>query len=370
MKFRALWAVVAALAMVIAACSPADSGEDTTTTVEDVATTTTEAPEATTTTEEMMDEVGSESNPIQVLFVPSVSAEEIIAGGELLEQTLEAETGLAFEVDVPTSYASVIEEMCASPENTMGFIPAQAYVLGNDECGIEVSLKSLRFGYTEYWAQFITQRDADIDSLDDLNGLTWAYPETTSTSGFLVPSGVFEVLAVEPGEESEVGGHTAVVQAIYDGSADFGTTFFSPAVDGERNVLWDGDPNNADVPDDLVESCALDAEGEIVCGDDFYPRDARRNIRDSAPDVIQKVKIITLSDPIPNDTLSYSPEFPNDLKQTINDALKAFAADDPDGFSTAFDAYSWSGVADTNDSEFDSIRALLDALGFTKDDLG
>ena len=273
-------------------------------------------------------------------------------------------------MDVPTSYAAVLEEMCASPDNTMGFIPAQAYVLGSDKCGIEVALKSLRFGYTEYWTQFIVPRDSDIETLQDLEGKTWAYPDTGSTSGFLVPSGIFDSLGITPGETVEAGGHSATAQAVYDGSAEFGTTFFSPAVDSERNDLWDGDPNNADVPADLVESCALDADGEIVCGEDFYPRDARRNIREGAPDVIQQVRIVTLSDPIPNDTLSYSPEFPDDLKDTINAALIAFADNDPDGFETAFDAYSWSGVASTNDAEFDSIRALLDALGFTEDDLG
>ncbi len=368
MKFRALWAFVAVFALVIAACGDGE-GEATTTTEAEPAATTTEAPAATTTTE-MMAEIGSEDHPIQVLFVPSVSAEEIIAGGAVLEETLEAATGLFFDVDVPTSYAAVLEEMCASPEDTMGFIPAQAYVLGSDKCGIDVALKSLRFGYTEYWTQFIVGRDSEFETIEDLAGATWAYPDTGSTSGFLVPSGMFNALGIEPGETVEAGGHSATAQAIYDGSADFGTTFFSPAVDGERNSLWDGDANNGDVPDDLVDSCALNADGEIVCGDDFYPRDARRNIREGAPDVIQKVRILTLSDPIPNDTLSYSPDFPEDLRQTINDALTAFAADDPEGFELAFDAYSWSGVAETTDSEFDSIRQLLSALGFTEDDLG
>lgn len=370
MRQRGLLAIVAILALVVAACSPADEGGDETTTTAAEATTTTEEEMATTTTEEeMMDEVGSEAHPIQVLFVPSVSQEEILAGGEVLEQTLEAETGLFFEVSVPTSYAAVLEEMCASPTDTMGFIPAQAYVLGSDKCGIEVALKSLRFGYTEYWTQFLVARDSDIETIEDLNGASWAYPDGTSTSGFLVPSGMFEALGIEPGEGSEVGSHDAAVQAVYDGTADFGTSFYSPPIDSEGNSLWDGDPDNGDVPADLVDSCALDADGQILCGDDFYPRDARRNIREAAPDVIQEVRILTLSDPIPNDTLSYSPEFPEDLQQTINDALKAFAADDPEGFSTAFDAYSWSGVADTSDSEFDSIRALLDALGFSEDDL-
>jgi phosphonate transport system substrate-binding protein len=304
-----------------------------------------------------------------VLFVPSVAAEDIIAGGEILKATLEAETGLHFEVSVPTSYAAVLEEMCASPDDTMGFIPAQAYVLGSDACGIQVALKSLRFGYTEYWTEFIVPRDSDIQSLEDLAGKTWAYGDTTSTSGYLVPAGMFLNMGIETGEVLETGGHNQTVQAIYDGVADFGTTFFSPAVDGDRNVLWDGVEANADVPADLVESCAVNADGEIVCGDNTYPRDARRNIRDSAPDVIQKVRIVTLSDPIPNDTLSYSPDFPADVMDVVNTALKDFAENDPDGFSTAFDAYSWSGVADTNDAEFDSIRAIVAALGLSQDDL-
>jgi phosphonate transport system substrate-binding protein len=316
-----------------------------------------------------MSDVGSEAHPIQVLFVPSVAQEEILAGGEVLQAALEASTGLHFEVSVPTSYAAVLEEMCASPDDTMGFIPAQAYVLGSDKCGVEVALKSLRFGYTEYWSQFLVARDSAFATLEDLAGATWAYPDTTSTSGFLVPSGMFESMGIEPGEHSEVGSHDAAVQAVYDGTADFGTSFYSPPIDSSGTSLWDGGVDSGDVPDDLVDSCALDADGEILCGDDFYPRDARRNIREAAPDVIQKVRILTLSDPIPNDTLSYSPDFPEELSTMINDALKAYAEDDPEGFGTAFDAYSWSGVADTSDAEFDSIRALLAALGYTEDDL-
>jgi len=312
--------------------------------------------------------VGSAEFPIQVLYVPSVSAEEIVAGGELLAEALATTTGLNFEVAVPTSYAATVEAMCASPENVIGFIPAQAYVLASNLCDVEVSLKSLRFGYTEYWTQFIVQRDSEIDSFEDLAGATWAYPDGGSTSGFLVPTGMFTATGIEPGESFEAGGHSATARAIYNGEADFGTTFFSPLIDADRNPLWDGTLADADVPADLVDTCGLDADGQVECSG-LFPRDARRNIREEAPDVIQTVKIIAMSDPIPNDTMSFSPDFPEDVATAIVDAIKAFAADDPDGFSTAFDAYSWSGVADTNDAEFDSIRALLTAIGFDLEDL-
>ncbi len=312
--------------------------------------------------------VGSAEFPIQVLYVPSVSAEEIVAGGELLAAALADATGLNFEVAVPTSYAATIEAMCASPENTIGFIPAQAYVLASNLCGVDVSLKSLRFGYTEYWTQFIVSRDSDIESFEDLAGKTWAYPDGGSTSGFLIPTGMFTATGIEPGESFEAGGHSATARAIYNGEADFGTTFYSPIIDADRNPVWDGTAENADLPADVVDTCGLDDGGQIECSG-LYPRDARRNIREEAPDVIQMVKIIALSDPIPNDTMSFSPDFPDDVATMISDAIKAYAADDPEGFATAFDAYSWSGVADTNDAEFDSIRALLAAIGFDLEDL-
>ncbi len=380
MKLRKLFALLAVLALVAAACGDSESDE-TTTTVAAQETTTTVAPETTTTappettTTEAMVEIGTADNPIKVLFVPSVSAEEIIAGGELLKQNLEEATGLVFDVSVPTSYAATIEEMCASPDNTIGFIPAQAYVLGNELCGVEVALKSLRFGYTEYWTQFIVPRDSDIQSLEDLAGKSWAYPDAASTSGFLVPSGLLGSLGIEVGESFEAGGHSAVARAVYNNEADFGTTFFSPTIDADGNTVWDGTGAGADVPNpDACGIVTADAatgafgEGDLVCGD-LEVRDARRNIREEAPDVIQKVRIVTLSDPIPNDTLSFGPAFPEDLKQQIIDALTAFAANDPEGFATAFDAYSWDDVAATNDSEFDFIRGLVQQLGIQIGDL-
>lgn len=85
--------------------------------------------------EAMAPDLGTEENPIQVLFVPSVDAEAIVSGGEVLAQELENATGLKYEVSVPTSYAATIEAICASPDDTIAFIPALGYVLANERCG-------------------------------------------------------------------------------------------------------------------------------------------------------------------------------------------------------------------------------------------
>ncbi len=72
--------------------------------------------------------------------------------------------------------------------------------------------------------------------------------------------------------------------------------------------------------------------------------------------MIQQVRILQVTDAIPNDGVTFGPEFPEDLKADIVSAMEAFAADDPDGFATAFDAYSWDNIAPTSDADFDSIR--------------
>jgi phosphonate transport system substrate-binding protein len=371
MKFRRLLLLLTALAVVAAACSSAEpeatEAPATEAPVTQPPATEPPATEAPVVTEPAAPAVGSAENPIQVFFVPSTGAEEIIAGGELLDAALTDATGLEFEVAVGSSYAATIEAMCAAPDTSMGFIPAQGYILASDLCGVTIELKALRFGYDVYWTQFIVPRDSDIMTLADLEGKSWAYPDAGSTSGFLVPSGMFESLGITTGEGFEAGGHTGVVNAIYNDEADFGTTFFSPVVDSGFNSLWDGDINNGDISPDAIDSCALDADGQIACGNE-YPRDARRGLRAEAPDVIQAVRIVTLSDPIPNDGVAFGPDFPADIQTQIVDALIAFAENDSEGFSAAFDAYSWSGISATSDSEYDSIRALLTALGFTMDD--
>ncbi|NNL70149.1 MAG: phosphate/phosphite/phosphonate ABC transporter substrate-binding protein [Acidimicrobiia bacterium] len=376
MRLRKLLVLFAVLAMVAAACGSDDSGsDDTTTTTAAAATTTTEAP-ATTTTTEAEAAVGSPENPVKVLFVPSVEADVIVTGGAIMEEALEEATGLSFEVSVPTSYASTIEEMCASPDNTMGFIPGLGYVLASNRCGVDVSFKAVRFGWPVYWAQILVPRDSDITSLEDLDGLSWAYPDSGSTSGFMVPTLMFSDAGITPGEQVEAGGHPQAALAVYRGEADFATTFFSPPL--TPNFDWDiGD--NPDIPDDIVDTCAPNEEGSrLFCGtedEQWRVLDARASARADAPDIVQALKILEISPEIPNDTLSFGPEFPADVRAQIEDALVAFAGECDDNEDCAWnqsignqDFYGWTGIDAATDSEYDNLRTIVDLVGYTIED--
>jgi phosphonate transport system substrate-binding protein len=330
----------------------------------------TEEPTAVPPTEVPPPAVGTEENPIKVLFVPSVDAQVITAGGDVMAQALHDATGLFFEVLVPTSYAATIEEMCASPANTMGFIPGLGYVLANQLCGVDVSFKAIRFGWDVYWSELVVRRDSDIQSVSDLNGLTWAYPDVASTSGYLAVLPMLADAGVTPGEVIEAGGHPQAVTAVYDGSADFGSAFFSPPLKPEGEPAWAiGD--SPDIPDDLVSSCALNEDGSRILCSGWRVLDARVNIRQQSPDVVQQVRILAISDAIPNDTLSFGPDFPADLRAQIEAALVAFA--ETDAWDTSIgstDFYGWSGLSVATDPEYDIVRQMIDLAGLTLEDLG
>ena len=362
MKIR-LIGVAAVLAVLIGACG----GGGTTTTAAQTTTTAavTTTAEATTTTEAMVD-LGTEENPIQVLFVPSVEADVIVSGGEVMAQALNEATGLAFEVSVPTSYAATIEEMCAAPDRTMGFIPGLGYVLASNLCGVDVAFKAVRFGYDVYWAQFLVQRDSGYETLADLEGLSWAYPDPGSTSGYMVPLLALQDAGVTPGEEIEAGGHPQAALAVYAGDADFATTFYSPPLLPDGNWQEGDEP---DIPEDVIDSCAVTAEDELWCGD-YRVLDARASARTDAPDIVQQVKILEITQGIPNDTLSFGPDFPAELRAQIEEALLAFAETEAWNDSIGNqDFYGWTGISPAEDGEYDGLRTIVDLVGISLDNI-
>lgn len=310
--------------------------------------------------------LGSEDNPIQVYFVPSGEAQVIVEGGEVLAQELEKLTGYKFEVFVPTSYAATIEAMCAAPDKTMGFIPAAGYVIANNRCGVQVVAAAVRFGWPVYWAQYIVRRDAPIYTLGDLAGKTWGYGDPGSTSGYIVPKVELSARGIVPGAEVQTGGHNQTVLAVYNGEVDFGTTYFSPPI--TPGAPW----SFGDLPEpyDLtVDESYIGEDGELYVGE-VRIMDARRAVRETAPDVVDKVRILAISEPIPNDTLSFGPDFPADMRQQILDALFALAENKEAWDATALQtAYSWTGISAIDDDAFDSVRLQFEILGLTEEDI-
>jgi len=309
--------------------------------------------------------LGSPDNPIQIYFVPSGEAQTIITGGEVLANALKDLTGYTYEVYVPTSYAAAIEAMCAAPDKTVGFIPAAGYVIANRRCGVDVAAAAVRFGWPVYWAEYIVRRDAPIYTFGDLAGKTWGYGDPTSTSGYIVPSVELKAAGIEPGDTVQTGGHNQTVLAVYNGEVDFGTVYFSPPL--TPGAAW----NYGDLPEpyDLtVDESYVNADGDLYVGE-VRVMDARDTAAETAPDIVDKVRILRLSAPIPNDTMSFGPDFPADIRQQILDALVSYAQTPGWADSALATAYDWTGIEPISDSVFDSVRLQIDTLGLTEEDI-
>jgi len=363
-----LFAMMTVLVLVVSACAPATPAPTEAPVPTEVPPT--EVPPPSPTPEPT---IGSAEHPIKVLFVPSVDANIITTGGQVMADALNQATGLTFEVTVPTSYAATIEEMCASPMDTMAFIPGLGYAIASQQCGVDVAFKAIRFGYPVYWAEYIVARDSEYQTLADLEGKTWGYGDQGSTSGYMVPTVELAAAGITPGDQVQTGGHNQTVTAVYNGEVEFGTTFYSVPLTPEGAPVFsyqdflDGKVTGDmyEVPEDVIPNCAPDAEGAKLLCDGWRILDARANIRTEAPDVVQKVRILAVSQAIPNDTLSFGPEFPADVRSQIEDALIAFSeTEDWANSIGSADFYGWSGIAPATDAEYDMVRAMVEATGY------
>jgi phosphonate transport system substrate-binding protein len=104
--------------------------------------------------------------------------------------------------------------------------------------------------------------------------------------------------------------------------------------------------------------------------------DARVAAMETIPTIFEDTKILAISDPIPNDTVSFGPSFPLSQAQEIIQALAAYASSEAciepaEGVVTlCSDAfYSWTGAEPTNDAAYDPIRFMIEALGMTDEEI-
>jgi len=356
-----------AAALLASACGGAGDGTTTAPTTTGASTTappTTISPMTTVTT---VAALGSPGRRVTIALAPIVHPQDILDGADDLIAELQNSTGLAFRATVPSSYADTVTALCAAPESTVAILPVEAFVVAEGECGAVAMLVAVRGGDSAYRSEFLVARDGDIATLADLEGLVWSHAED-SPSGYLIPLAILTEAGIAPGAESATVSQAEAVSAVLDGTADFATARFFPTVDHDGTIVWDGTQEGADIPADLVDLCITDSAGDLVCGT-LRPRDGRRGVREIHPNVIQRVRILAVSDPIPNELVVFGGGFPLDVRAMIVEALLDLAADDPETLAAGFEAYGWESVTEVTESDLAGARRLLDALGFGLGDL-
>jgi phosphonate transport system substrate-binding protein len=275
--------------------------------------------------------LGTRDNPVKLYFTPSVDAETIASNSEGFIKFLEAETGLVFKTGIPTNYVAVVEAF-GSKRADIGVMNSFGYIMANKKYGAQAKLRVLRYGHDYYQGQIIAHVDSGINSVKDIAGRRFAFTDPSSTSGYMFPLKILKDANIKPGNTTFAIKHDNVVTMIYQKQVDAGATYYS----------------------------APSAEGKI--------RDARSRVKTQFPDVEDKVKIITITEKIPNDPFVFRKDLPKEITDKFITAVKKYIAT-PAGKSVFKNIYSVEGVVDTTDLDYDGLRNMIKSINLDTEKL-
>jgi len=191
---------------------------------------------------------------------------------------------------------------------------------------------------TAYYGCVYTRVDSGLSRLGDLNGKRYAFSDQTSTSGHIFPRLLLNQHDVSLGRVYFAGGHPNVVQAVWDGKADAGSAYYVPPGEREeRNGTFVGD-------------------ARTILLSRMKPEDRLG--------FLDEVRIIALTDPIPNDVCVVRQGFPEKTWQTFAASLQRFLVTD-EGRGAFLDLVAGIEAIPTKDSVFDGIRQALAASGMS-----
>jgi len=257
--------------------------------------------------------LGSKNNPIKLMLTPSVEANKVSTSADSLVAYLHLKTGLYYTATIPASFIVVVESF-GSGAVDMAITNTFSYVLAHEKYGAEAAMMVVRRGGERFYrGQIITNVENNINSLQDLQGKKFAYVDAASTSGYILPKAMLEQNNIRPSEVVFGGKHDNVVTMVYQKQVDAGATYYSAP---DKNT------------------------GELL--------DARIRVKTQFPDVFKKVKILDLTEEIPNDPVIFRAGVNSSIKETIIKALLEFQAT-KNGHDVLYATYAVEGLIPAQD---------------------
>ena len=282
--------------------------------------------------------LGSPDKPIVITFVPSGDTGKITKAGSAIADCLTKMTGLAFKMEVGTSFAASIEAMGAEKAQ-VGFLNTFSALLGNSKYGIFPVLIAIRKYATNdvdpdkalagtpepfYKAQFMANVASGIKSFADLKGKTFCFVDPNSTSGYIVPNIMLKAEGLNPDTDFKAvtmaGGHDKVAIAVYKGDCDAGVSFINTLTDTSYKLF------------------------------------------DTYPDIATKVTIFADSGRIPNDGMQFIKTLDPKLQAVIIEGMLAMATD-PGGKIVLKSLYNYDSLQKVDPTYYNDFLGVLQKAG-------
>ncbi len=272
--------------------------------------------------------LGSPDRPIVIALVPGQDVKKLMQNGRVLEEYLNKNLGINFKVLVPQSFIAVVESL-GTERVDFAIMNSFGYILANEKYGAEAFLMGSFQGRNEYWGQIIARTDGP-KNMQELNGKTFAFVDPASTSGYLLAQKALIEDKVKIKDHIYAGKHDAVVSMVYQGRVAAGATYHTLPVNG-------------------------------------IPQDARKLVATQYPDVWNKIKILKVTGPIPNDPVVFRKNFDKELRENIIKTIKLFVKT-PTGRDTMMNLYHMDDLIDAKNSDWDSLRLILKEINKTAND--
>lgn len=275
---------------------------------------------------------GTKENPVRFFFMPLKGEEAFKKNAPVIKKYLEEKTGLAVETISSPDFITIIKAF-GNKQADIAFINTLGYLMARDWAKTEAALVSI-YGdiYKTYRGEILSTVGGPVNSLADLNGKTVVFADPFSASGYLYALKLLNDNNIKPAKTFFAKGHKEAVEMLYKGQADAAATYHSsPSAEGAG-------------------------------------RDARAELAKTHPDVFAKLKIIALTDDIPNGPVAMSATLPVQVKAKLFDALLAFAQT-VEGRQTLSDLYNITGLAPTADTEYDGVGGVIRQLGKTVEEV-
>ena len=268
---------------------------------------------------------------LHVLLLPGTQGD--MAVRDRLRDLLANASSLEVELSVPDSETESVQAICGGSADLV-WLSAPAYVVAHEACGATARFTVMRNGSASQRAEIMAQTDAlrqarklrPIRSLADLDGAVLGYTQALSMIGHIAPKAMLIEAGVATREELFLGGDVQAALAVYRGEVDAAAATWRP----------------------LCEDGTLG--------------DARVWLLPTMPDAAQRIKILRLSEPIPNEVIAFRPALSASLAEKLVLALVSVASS-PEGSELLDELNGISGLLPSNDADYNVVRRMGKALG-------
>lgn len=265
---------------------------------------------------------------VRICFAPDTQPVRRAALYDEFVRLLGASSGMQIEAIIADSYQAAADALCAG-EVDVAWLATPAYIVAHDNCSAQAWFSVVRGGSATHMAEIIVQSDSarkarnltPINSLGDLGDKAFGFTDPLSTTGYLFPKAMLVENGVRLESELFLGGDSQVALAVYKGEVDAGATYWGPP--RSDGVLGDG----------------------------------RAELLSDYPDVGQQIKILRLSQPIPNDPVVMRSDLDANLRAKLVTAFVELAASH-EGRELLDSLYDIDGLALVNDDDYTAVRKM------------